>query len=69
MDKSNNFVNGYGIPMGFGMALAKNSKAMDYFSSLTEDERKTVIDGVNGISSKQEMQDYINNLVNRGYQG
>ena len=55
--------------MGFGMALAKNPKAMDHFSSLTEGERKKVINGTNGINSKQEMQDYVNGLTNSGFQG
>lgn len=69
MDNPNNFVNGYGIPMGFGMALAQNSRAMAYFSSLSEEQRKSIIDGTHSINSKQEMQSYVNNLVDKGFQG
>ncbi|NLN81099.1 MAG: YdeI/OmpD-associated family protein [Clostridiales bacterium] len=55
--------------MGFGMALAQNPKAMNYFSSLPESQRKAIIQATHGIKSKQEMRDYVNNLVNNSFTG
>lgn len=50
------------IPMGFGMALAQNTDAMQYFSNLSEDEKRAVISGTHSIHSKAEMQNYVNQL-------
>ena len=69
MNNPDNFVNGYGIPMGLGMALAQNSKAMENFSSLPEEKRKSIIEGTHNISSKQEMEAYVNSLANQGFKG
>ena len=60
-----NYTNGDGIPLGFGMALAQNKKAMDYFSTLSESERQEIITGTHGISSKNEMQAYVMKLAER----
>ncbi|HAN22091.1 MAG: hypothetical protein A2Y15_03810 [Clostridiales bacterium GWF2_36_10] len=62
---TNNFANGDGIPLGFGMALAQNSHALDYFSSLSDSQRQTIIDGTHNIRSKQEMQRYVQQLADR----
>ncbi|HBT64063.1 MAG TPA: hypothetical protein DEB10_05310 [Ruminococcaceae bacterium] len=67
--ENKNLVFGHGIPMGFGMALAQNAKAMDYFSSLSEDQRKSIIDGVQNVRSKQEMREYVNNMMNNNFTG
>ena len=58
-----NFANGTGIPMGLGMALAKNVKAMSYFSSLPEEVRNRIISHTHTIQSKEEMQAYVDSLV------
>ena len=58
-----NYVDGNGIPLGFGMALAQNSKAMNYFSSLDDQKKQEVIDHCHGVRSKNEMQDYVSSLV------
>ncbi|PKM62562.1 MAG: hypothetical protein CVU97_04725 [Firmicutes bacterium HGW-Firmicutes-21] len=63
--ETNNYANGSGIPLGFGMALAKNNKAMDYFSSLTESERQAIIAGTHSINSKNEMQAFVQKLAER----
>ena len=62
---NNNFVNGDGIPMGFGMALAQNEKAMEYFSSLSSEEKQSVIARTHNINSKEEMQAYVQKLTER----
>ncbi len=58
-----NYVNGNGIPLGFGMALAQNSEAMDYFASLDDQKKQEVIDNCHGVRSKNEMRQYVSNLA------
>ena len=64
---NNNFANGEGVPMGFGMALAQNSKAMDCFSSLSDNERQSIINGAHNIRSKNEMQSYVQQLADHNF--
>lgn len=47
------------LPMGFGMALMNNQEAYSRFSLLSEEEKRAIVDGVHGISSKEEMRDYV----------
>ena len=47
------------LPSGFGMALLHNTEAYNRFFLLPEEARQTIVDGVHGISSKAEMQDYV----------
>ena len=50
------------VPLGFGMALSKNIKAMKHFAMMSEDEQKKVIEGTHNLHSKKEMQMYVENL-------
>ena len=58
MDKDN-----IEIPLGFGMALMQHAGAMKYFSSLPEEEQKQIINHTHTIDSKEEMQAYVESLV------
>ncbi len=58
-----NYVNGEGIPLGFGMALSQNEQAMEHFAALTEDERQSIIDSAHGVKTKEEMRDFVNKLA------
>ena len=58
-----NYVNGDGIPMGFGMILAQNGKALKYFSTLPKTEQQRIISGTHQIGSHQEMEQYVNNMI------
>ncbi len=58
-----NYVDGNGIPLGFGMALAQNSEAMNYFSALDEQQKREVIENCHGVGSKNEMRQYVSNLT------
>ncbi len=51
------------IPLGFGMALAKNQAALSRFGMLSIAEQKSVIEGTHQIASKQDMQAYVQALV------
>jgi hypothetical protein len=59
----NNYVDGQGIPLGFGMALAQNSEAMNYFASLNEQSKQDVINNCHGVQSKSEMRQYVSSLT------
>ncbi len=51
-----------GMPQGFGMALLRNSKAMENFSLLNENEKKKLIELSRSVRSKQEMNRLVNKL-------
>lgn len=51
------------VPLGLGMALAQNGKALQRFSSLTEEQRKRVIDGTHSIASPEQMRSYVDSIA------
>ena len=51
------------IPMGFGMALAKNMNAMKYFAALPRERQAEIVRQTHGISSKQEMQIFVEQMM------
>lgn len=53
----------YGMPIGFGMALAMNLEAMQKFASLPEYKKQEIINGTHSVSSKKEMQQYVEKLL------
>lgn len=58
-----NYANGPEIPLGLGMALAKNNKAMQYYAGLSKRQQQEIIEQTHTISSKGEMQSFVNSLV------
>lgn len=61
-----NYTNGPDIPMGFGMALAQNLSAMNFFSSQPRERQEQIIGRTHAISSKEEMQAYVDSLIGGG---
>ncbi len=55
------------VPMGFGMAMAKNMDAMREFCLLPENKRKEIIEGTRFINSQQEMKMYVQSLVDSNF--
>lgn len=53
------------LPLGFGMALAQNSAAMERFAMMSEDEKRSVISGTHQVKSKAEMHRYVEQLAER----
>ena len=51
------------MPVGFSMALAQNSEAMQKFAMLSEDKKKQIIAGTHSVKSKQEMHEYVNRIT------
>ena len=51
------------IPLGLGMALAQNTEALKKFALLSEDQRKSLIEGAHNVNSRREMRNYVNNII------
>lgn len=51
------------LPMGFGMALAQNKKALMRFAELDESQRQAIIDKTHSVNSKEEMQSLVNTII------
>ncbi len=51
------------VPMGFGMALARNFNAMNVYSSMSEKEKKAVLDKAHHAKSEKEMNQIINDIL------
>lgn len=51
------------MPVGFGMALAMNPRAMEKFASLPQNEKQKIISGTHNVSSKYEMKQYVENII------
>ena len=54
------------LPIGFSMALAQNEAAMKQFEAISEPERQTILQRARNVSSKQEMQQLVWSLGERG---
>lgn len=52
------------LPIGFGLNLSANEKAMAVFSSMSEAEKQRVVDASSKVQSKKEMENFVNRLAN-----
>lgn len=50
------------LPIGFTMALAQHSDALNHFSHLSKAEQEKVINGAKEKHSREEMRDYVENM-------
>jgi len=50
------------LPLGLGMALSQNEAAMKQFEMLSEEEKRTIVEGAHQVRSRQEMQQYVERL-------
>ena len=50
------------LPLGFVMALAQNEEAMKRFESMTDYEKRSVIQWAHSVKSKQEMRQLVDNI-------
>lgn len=51
------------LPIGFGMALAKNLFAMRHFTSLPDQERHAIVERARHIGSQTEMENFVNGMI------
>jgi len=50
------------VPIGFGLSLAMNEKAMEHYSQMTESERKGWLAEAGQVKSKAEMEKLVNRI-------
>lgn len=55
-----------GLPLGLGMGLAMNARAMENYGRMTEAEKEDLIFKCKDAKSKPEMQHYIDELAQGG---
>lgn len=53
----------YQVPLGFGMALARNFNAMNAYSAMTDDQKKAVLERAHNARSEKEMSGIVDSLV------
>ena len=51
------------LPLGFGMALARNEQAMQVFEAMTDAQKRAVIEKTHTVSSRREMQQLVSELA------
>ncbi len=54
----------YNIPIGFGLALASNTAAMNRYAHLTEEKRKKILNQAHNVRSEEEMYALVASLAN-----
>ncbi len=51
------------MPLGLGFGLAMNEQAMNSFSSMTDPEKRQVIEAARSVQSKAEMESLIQDIA------
>ncbi len=52
----------YKVPLGFGMALARNPLAMNVYSAMTEEQKQAVLNRAHNARSETEMHQIVDGL-------
>lgn len=52
----------YKVPIGFGLALAANTAAMNRYAQLTEAEKEAILSRAHNARSEKEMHAIVNSL-------
>lgn len=53
----------YQVPIGFGMALARNPRALNAYSAMTEEQKQAIISQAHNARSEQEMGRIVNGIA------
>lgn len=51
------------VPIGFGMALARNPRALNTYSAMTPEQQQSILNQAHNALSEQEMNRIINTLA------
>lgn len=54
----------YKVPIGFGMALAQNTAAMNRYAHLTEEQKQDILNKAHNVRSEKEMYSLVAELAN-----
>ncbi len=55
-------MNFYKVPIGFGMALAMNSSAMEAYTAMSEEQKQVVLQQARNARSEKEMHRIVSNI-------
>ena len=53
----------YQVPIGFGMALARNPQALNAYSAMTEEQKQGLLNRAHNARSEQEMNRIVNGIA------
>lgn len=53
----------YKVPIGFGLALAGNTAAMNRYAHLNESQKQAILNKAHNVRSEKEMYDLVNSLA------
>lgn len=53
----------YKVPIGFGMALAQNEKAVNAYAMMTKEQKQAVLEKARGARSKREMHQIVSAIA------
>lgn len=62
MDNRWNIGEGGGLPIGFGLSLAANAKAMEAFANMSEAEEEKTVEKSRQMHTKQDMERFVDSL-------
>ena len=54
----------YKVPIGFGMALAQNTAAMNRYAHLSESQKQDILSKAHNVRSEKEMYALVADLAN-----
>ena len=54
------------IPIGLGCALAENTSALKYFSELSSEKQRSIIDRTNEMTTRAEIRSFVRNITGLG---
>ena len=53
----------YQVPIGFGMALARNPQALSAYSAMTEAQKLDILNKAHNARSEPEMHQIVNSII------
>ena len=54
----------YKVPIGFGMALAQNTAAMNRYAQLSQGQKEEILNKAHNVRSEKEMYSLVASLAN-----
>lgn len=51
------------VPVGFGMALAQNEKAVNAYAMMTREQKQAILEKAHNARSRQEMQQIVSGIA------
>ena len=54
----------YKVPIGFGLALAQNDKAMAAYAAITQPQKQAILDRAHNARSEKEMHRIVSQIAN-----